>query len=148
MIPWTLVHQAPLSMGFFRREHWSGLLVPSPDSFLRYGLYLSSSLHRWRGRSAEWLRIYSRSLVAWWPCPELAPEHSHFGVAVISLSTYNQPAFVTLSLMERGPSTFLLSLKIHVGFSSFMGNCIVSPLLILRDGCRAGNFFSDETGDG
>ena len=92
--------------------------------------------------------MYSRSLVAWWLCPDLAPEHSHFGVAVVSLSAHNQSAFVTLSLIERGSSTFRLSLKIYVGFSSFMGNYIVSPLLILRDGCGAGSFSSDETGDG
>ena len=29
-IPWTVVHQAPLSVGFFRQEHWSGLPFPSP----------------------------------------------------------------------------------------------------------------------
>ena len=23
--PWTVVHQAPLSVGFFQQEHWSGL---------------------------------------------------------------------------------------------------------------------------
>ena len=28
--PWTLAHQAPLSMGFPREEHWSGLPFPSP----------------------------------------------------------------------------------------------------------------------
>ena len=28
--PWTLVHQAPLSMGFSRQEYWSGLPFPSP----------------------------------------------------------------------------------------------------------------------
>ena len=67
---------------------------------------------------------------------------------MVSLSAHNQSAFVTLSLIERGSSTFLLSLKIYVGFSSFMGNYIVSPLLILRDGCGAGSFSSDETGDG
>ena len=27
--PWTLAHQAPLSMGFPREEHWSGLPFPS-----------------------------------------------------------------------------------------------------------------------
>ena len=27
---WTVAHQASLSMGFFRREHWSGLPFPSP----------------------------------------------------------------------------------------------------------------------
>ena len=30
MIPWTAVHQAPLSMGFSRQEYWSGLPLPSP----------------------------------------------------------------------------------------------------------------------
>ena len=27
--PWTAAHQAPLSMGFPRQEHWSGLPFPS-----------------------------------------------------------------------------------------------------------------------
>ena len=27
---WTVAHQAPLSMGFSRHEHWSGLPFPSP----------------------------------------------------------------------------------------------------------------------
>ena len=30
MIPWTIVHQAPLSMGFFRQEYWSELTFLSP----------------------------------------------------------------------------------------------------------------------
>ena len=29
-IPWTVVHQAPLSMEFSRQEYWSGLPCPSP----------------------------------------------------------------------------------------------------------------------
>ena len=28
---WTIVHQASLSMGFSRQEHWSGLPWPSPN---------------------------------------------------------------------------------------------------------------------
>ena len=28
--PWTIAHQAPLSLGFSRQEHWSGLPFPSP----------------------------------------------------------------------------------------------------------------------
>ena len=28
--PWTVTHQAPLSMGFSRPEHWGGLPFPSP----------------------------------------------------------------------------------------------------------------------
>ena len=29
-IPWTVAHQAPLSMGFSRQEYWNGLQFPSP----------------------------------------------------------------------------------------------------------------------
>ena len=29
-IPWTVAHQAPLSMGFSRQEYWSGLPFPFP----------------------------------------------------------------------------------------------------------------------
>ena len=28
--PWTVAHQAPLSLGFSRQEYWSGLPFPSP----------------------------------------------------------------------------------------------------------------------
>ena len=28
--PWTVACQVPLSMGFSRQQHWSGLLFPSP----------------------------------------------------------------------------------------------------------------------
>ena len=31
--PWTVAHQAPLSMGFPRQEYRSGLLLPSPGYF-------------------------------------------------------------------------------------------------------------------
>ena len=31
--PWTVDHQAPLSMGFSRQEYWSGLPCPSPGNF-------------------------------------------------------------------------------------------------------------------
>ena len=29
--PWTVAHQAPLSMGFSRQEYWSGVPFPSPE---------------------------------------------------------------------------------------------------------------------
>ena len=31
MTPWTVACQAPLSMGFFRREYWSGLPFPTRE---------------------------------------------------------------------------------------------------------------------
>ena len=29
VIPWTAAHQVPLSMGFSRKEYWSGVPLPS-----------------------------------------------------------------------------------------------------------------------
>ena len=37
-IPWTVVHQAPLSMGFSREEYWSELLFPSPGHLPHPGI--------------------------------------------------------------------------------------------------------------
>ena len=36
--PWTVAHQVPLSMGFFRREYWWGLLFPSPGDLPNSGI--------------------------------------------------------------------------------------------------------------
>ena len=36
--PWTVAHQAPLSVGFFRQEYWSGLPFPSPRDLLHPGI--------------------------------------------------------------------------------------------------------------
>ena len=32
--PWTVAHQAPLSMGFSRQEYWSEWPLPSPGDLL------------------------------------------------------------------------------------------------------------------
>ena len=60
--PWTVAHQASLSMEFFRQEYWSGLPFPSPGDLpdpgiepvspsspvLPGGLFTLSYLgHRW-----------------------------------------------------------------------------------------------------
>ena len=36
--PWTVAHQAPLSMEFSRQEHWSGLPFPSPGNLPNPGI--------------------------------------------------------------------------------------------------------------
>ena len=36
--PWTVAHQVPLSMGFFRREYWCGLLFPPPGNLPNSGI--------------------------------------------------------------------------------------------------------------
>ena len=39
---WTLAHQAPLSMGFFRQEYWNGLPFPSPGLLPDPGIEVTS----------------------------------------------------------------------------------------------------------
>ena len=72
--PWMAAHQAPLSLGFSRQEHWSGLPFPSPmqesekwkgsrsvvsDSLRPYGLQPTRLLRPWifQARVLEWVAI-------------------------------------------------------------------------------------------
>ena len=43
--PWTVAHQAPLSMGFCRQEHWSGLPCPLPGDPPNPGMEPGCLLH-------------------------------------------------------------------------------------------------------
>ena len=47
--PWTVAHQAPLSMGFSRQEYWSGLPFPPPRDLPDPGIRLFM-IGRWMGR--------------------------------------------------------------------------------------------------
>ena len=38
VIPWTVVHQTPLSTGFSRQEYWSGFPFPSPEDLPNSGV--------------------------------------------------------------------------------------------------------------
>ena len=39
---WTAAHQAPISMGFSRQEHWSGLPFPPPGDLPDPGIQTES----------------------------------------------------------------------------------------------------------
>ena len=60
-IPWTVAHQAPLSMGFSRQEYCSGLPCPSPGDLPDPGMepvsFASPALQ------ADSLLLYHRGLV-------------------------------------------------------------------------------------
>ena len=43
--PWTVAHQATLSMGFSRQEYWSGLPFPTPGDVPDTGIKHSCLLH-------------------------------------------------------------------------------------------------------
>ena len=38
--PWTVAHQAPLSVGFSRQEYWNGFPFPSPGDLPDPGIKL------------------------------------------------------------------------------------------------------------
>ena len=40
--PWSVTHQAPLSIGFSRQAYWSGLPFSSPGELLHAGVELES----------------------------------------------------------------------------------------------------------
>ena len=44
MTPWTVAHQASLSMGFPRQKYWSGLPFPPPGDLHNPGIELASSM--------------------------------------------------------------------------------------------------------
>ena len=58
---WTVAGQAPLSMGFPKQEHWTGLSFPSPEDLLDPGLNLHT-LH-WQAHSLllshqrRWIKV-------------------------------------------------------------------------------------------
>ena len=58
--PWTVAHQAPLSMGFSRQKYWSGLPCPSPEDLPDQGLSLQlllcrQALYKWAIREAQFV---------------------------------------------------------------------------------------------
>ena len=46
VIPWTVICQALLAMGFSRQEYWSGLPFPSPENLPRDRTYISYTAGR------------------------------------------------------------------------------------------------------
>ena len=78
--PWTVPHQAPLSMGFSRHECWSGLPFPSPGALPYPGISCISCI----GRQV----LYPPSLLCRFP-NWLA--HLHQG----SFSTLSKPCCVS-----------------------------------------------------
>ena len=45
--PWTAAHQAPPFMGFSRQEYWSGVPLPSPNSFKEMYIWSGECSHNW-----------------------------------------------------------------------------------------------------
>ena len=88
--PWTVAHQAPLSMGFSKQEYWSGLPFPPPGDLPKPGIKPTSlSLLHWQACSLPLvppekpniIRMQISQHFPWAPlvghgvsCPVLPPE--------------------------------------------------------------------------
>ena len=48
--PWSVVHQAPVSVGFSRQEYWSGLPFPPPGDLPNPGMELTRRVSYYTGR--------------------------------------------------------------------------------------------------
>ena len=65
-IPWTVLRQAPLSMGFPRQEYWSGLPFPPPEDLPDPGIKPASSALQGDSLPLSYLkRVNSTILYIW-----------------------------------------------------------------------------------
>ena len=84
MTLWTIAHQALLSVGFSRQEHWSGLPCPSlgdpPDSGIKPMFLMSPALAPVHGVAKSWARLSNFTFTHWrrkWqPTPVFLPGES------------------------------------------------------------------------
>ena len=77
--PWTVAHQAPLSLGFSRQDYWSGLPCPPPEGLSDPGIGLTSPVpHADRFLLLGHQLRVSRSVMpnSLWPYKAMAPHSS------------------------------------------------------------------------
>ena len=116
--PWTIAHQAPLSMGFSRQEDWSGLPFPPPGDLPAPGIGLASPalvdslpLHQ-LGGLAMW-HLIARELPQWQPllCTSIWSRQETLGHTTLLY----QPRRAQITLLSTYPGTPWLSPHIPGG---------------------------------
>ena len=96
--PWTVAHQAPLSLGFSRQEYWSGLSFPPPGNLSNPGVepaslaspalasgFFTSSTTQEAQKSIRWMHnvmkgkivLTNRSLLCFKLTLALQPQYSY-----------------------------------------------------------------------
>ena len=65
MIPWTIAHQAPLSMEFSRQEYWSGLPFSSLEDLPDLGFKPRSLGLQADSLLSEHLVLISKNVAQW-----------------------------------------------------------------------------------
>ena len=83
--PWTVAHQALLSMEFSRQEYWSGLPFPSPGDFSDTGSFPLSQFFTSSGQNigaSASASILPMSIWGWFPWWSIKSHHSIKNVTV------------------------------------------------------------------
>ena len=96
MTPWTVAHQAPLSMKFSRQEHWSGLPFPSPGELPDPGIEPRSLALQADSLPSEYLSIFP--IKCWRGHPKLLGVGGE-GLEGIHCRVSNTSEFAILSWM-------------------------------------------------
>ena len=82
--PWTAAHQASLSMGFSRQEHWSGLPFPSQNAW-NWKVKVKSLSRFWL-LATPWTAAYQAP-----PCMGFSRQQFWSGVPLPSPSDFGSP---------------------------------------------------------
>ena len=117
--PWTVAHQAPLSMGFSRQEYWSGWPCPPPGDLFIPGIEPAS-------RTSPALAGRFCTSRATWEAQILR---------VTLCKMYIMPQRVTIGMRRKNTPTALIPRLVHRNGCVFV---IVIPLIKLGSLCRGG----------
>ena len=123
---WTVAHQAPLSMGFSRQEHWSGLSCPPPGDLPKPGIRpLSPALAASSlplappGNSLKSIQPSSKHWTLWfWPRLQLS---CHHGCKLHPTHSVNQDHIHAL---------FLCRADLHPGYTPSSKTSVWLPLKV------------------
>ena len=92
--PWTIAHQAPLSMEFLRQEYWSKMAFSSPEDLPDPGI-----------KSDPWVRKIGRQILYQWATWEAT-----------KINSSSQMYFANVSILRYWWGNFRKwNLKIHTG---------------------------------
>ena len=93
--PWTISHQAPLSMGFSRQEYWSGLPSPPPGNLPNLGIKAGSLMSPalaggFFTMSTTWEAQLSSHYQSTWPKHNPYPEAKTDIILFLLVTFWNQ----------------------------------------------------------
>ena len=109
--PWTVAHQPPLSMGFFRQEYWNGWPCPPPGDLPDPGMEASSL-------ASPALAESSLPLGATWEALSLYHKSTY-----IYISIYLSPIITDLKGGIYSIEKLSINIGAHTAYDDYATNC-------------------------